>query len=156
MCLIIFVTHSLEEIVVKSVDCFKLSCKKRKYWQRQTLIHSNAAWQGALKEHQSIKLSTYDIFFMGTQHQGNSEVHLRELMLKMAFIFVTADDKILKHLEQDSKWLQQQLDQYASISHNFITKFTYEMFPTLIALRKTIMVCILCCVSGSNLLVSGV
>ncbi|KAA6413191.1 MAG: hypothetical protein FRX48_02935 [Lasallia pustulata] len=120
---IIFVSHSLGGIVVKSA-----------------LIHSEAARRGALEEHRSIKLSTYGILFMGTPHQGGSGVHLGELMLKVASIFVTADDKILKHLERDSEWLQQQLGQYAPISNDFVTKFAYEMFPTRIALGKEIMV----------------
>ncbi|KAA6406627.1 MAG: TPR repeat protein [Lasallia pustulata] len=120
---IIFVAHSLGGIVVKSA-----------------LIHSEAARRGALEEHRSIKLSTYGILFMGTPHQGGSGVHLGELMLKVASIFVTADDKILKHLERDSEWLQQQLGQYAPISNDFVTKFAYEMFPTRIALGKAIMV----------------
>ncbi|KAA6412799.1 MAG: hypothetical protein FRX48_03791 [Lasallia pustulata] len=120
---IIFVAHSLGGIVVKSA-----------------LIHSEAARRGALEEHRSIKLSTYGILFMGTPHQGGSGVHLGELMLKVASIFVTADDKILKHLERDSEWLQQQLGQYAPISNEFVTKFAYEMFPTRIALGKAIMV----------------
>ncbi|SLM38641.1 P-loop containing nucleoside triphosphate hydrolase [Lasallia pustulata] len=104
------------------------------------LIHSEAARRGALEEHRSIKLSTYGILFMGTPHQGGSGVHLGELMLKVASIFVTADDKILKHLERDSEWLQQQLGQYAPISNDFVTKFAYEMFPTRIALGKAIMI----------------
>ncbi|KAA6408178.1 MAG: Kinesin light chain [Lasallia pustulata] len=120
---IIFVAHSLGGIVVKSA-----------------LIHSKAARRGALEEHRSIILSTYGILFMGTPHQGGSGVHLGELMLKVASIFVTADDKILKHLERDSEWLQQQLGQYAPISNDFVTKFAYEMFPTRIALGKEIMV----------------
>ncbi|KAA6416359.1 MAG: Kinesin light chain [Lasallia pustulata] len=120
---IIFVAHSLGGIVVKSA-----------------LIHSEAARRGALEEHRSIKLSTYGILFMGTPHQGGSGVHLGELMLQVASIFVTADDKILKHLERDSEWLQQQLGQYAPISNDFVTKFAYEMFPTRIALGKEIMV----------------
>ncbi|KAA6414181.1 MAG: hypothetical protein FRX48_02543 [Lasallia pustulata] len=120
---IIFVAHSLGGIVVKSA-----------------LIHSEAARRGALEEHRSIKLSTYGILFMGTPHQGGSGVHLGELMLKVASIFVTADDKILKHIERDSEWLQQQLGQYAPISNDFVTKFAYEMFPTRIALGTAIMV----------------
>lgn len=82
-------------------------------------------------------------------------MHIGELMLKVASIFVTADDRILRHLERDSEWLQHQLGQYAPISHDFVTKFAYEMFPTSIALGKTIMVRILRRVSASNLLVSG-
>ena len=77
---------------------------------------------------------------MGTPHQGGSGVRLGELVLKVASIFVTADDKILKHLERDSEWLQQQLGQYSPISRDFVTKFAYEMFPTPLALGKTVMV----------------
>lgn len=77
---------------------------------------------------------------MGTPHQGGSGVHLGELVLKVASIFVTADDKILKHLERDSEWLQQQLGQYGPINGDFVTKFAYETYPTPIALGKTIMV----------------
>jgi hypothetical protein len=93
-----------------------------------------------LEEHRSIKISTYGIFFMGTPHQGGSGVRLGEVMLRVASIFVTADNKILQHLERDSEWLQQQLGQYAPISRDFVTKFAYEMLPTRIALRRTIMV----------------
>ena len=80
------------------------------------MIHSDAARKGALEEHRSIKLSTYGIFFMGTPHQGGSGVNFGELMVKVASIFVKADDKILKHLERDSEWLQQQLSQYGPIT----------------------------------------
>lgn len=79
---------------------------------------------------------------MGTPHQGGGGVHLGELLLKVASIFVAADDKIIKHLEKDSEWLQQQLGQYGPISRDFVTKFAYEMFPTPVAYGKTIMVSI--------------
>lgn len=79
---------------------------------------------------------------MGTPHQGGNGVLLGELMLNVASIFMTTDNKILKHLEQNSEWLQQQLGQYAPISSDFVTKFAYEMLPTPIALGKTIMVSI--------------
>lgn len=61
-------------------------------------------------------------------------------MINVASIFVRADDKILKHLEQDSEWLQQQLDQYGPISNDFVTKFAYETYPTTIALGTAILV----------------
>lgn len=107
------------------------------------MIHSEAAREGALKEHRSIKLSTYGILFMGTPHQGGSGVHLRELMLNVASIFMTTNNGILQHLERDSEWLQQQLGQYAPISSDFVTKFAYEILPTPITLGRTIMVSIL-------------
>lgn len=77
---------------------------------------------------------------MGTPHQGGSGVQLGELMLKVASIFVTADNKILPHLERDSEWLQQQLGQYAPINRDFVTKFAYETYPTQIAFGKKMMV----------------
>ncbi|MCJ1423210.1 hypothetical protein MMC29_001092 [Sticta canariensis] len=120
---IVFVAHSLGGIILKSA-----------------LIHSDAARKGALEEHQSIKLSTYGILFMGTPHQGISGVRLGAIMLNVASIFMTADDKILKQLERDSEWLQQQLGQYAPISGDFVTKFAYETHSTPIALGRTIMV----------------
>ena len=104
------------------------------------MIHSDAARQGALEEHRSIKLSTYGIFFMGTPHQGSSGVNLGELLFNIVSIFATANDKILKHLERDSEWIQQQLGQYGPISRDFVTKFAYETYRTRIALGKPIMV----------------
>lgn len=67
---------------------------------------------------------------------------LGEVILKVASIFVTADNRILKHLERDSEWLQQQLGQYGPISSDFVTKFAYEIYPTPIALGRTMMVSI--------------
>ncbi|KAI9776252.1 MAG: hypothetical protein M1839_000486 [Geoglossum umbratile] len=120
---IIFIAHSLGGIVVKSA-----------------LIHSDAAREHALEEHRSIALSTYGIFFMGTPHQGGSGVALGELLVKVASIFVKADNRILQHLERDSEYLQQQLGQYAPISSNFVTKFAYEIYPTPIAFGKAVVV----------------
>lgn len=59
---------------------------------------------------------------MGTPHQGIGGVRLGELMLNVASIFMTADDRILKNLERQSGWLQQQLGQHAPISSEFVTK----------------------------------
>lgn len=93
-----------------------------------------------MEEHRSIKLSTYGIFFMGTPHQGSDGVNLAEQILKVASIFVRANDKILKHLKRDSEWLQQQLGQYGPISGDFVTKFAYETYPTQMALGKAVVV----------------
>ncbi|MCJ1271049.1 hypothetical protein MMC22_010948 [Lobaria immixta] len=136
-------THSTSQISIQYLydharTLISDLCLKRRL--TKALIHSDAARQGALEEHRSIKLSTYGILFMGTPHQGGGGVCLGELMLNVASIFMTADDKILKHLERDSEWLQQQLGQYAPISGDFVTKFAYEMFPTPIALGRSITV----------------
>ncbi|KAI6085949.1 hypothetical protein F4821DRAFT_141851 [Hypoxylon rubiginosum] len=120
---IIFVAHSLGGIVVKSA-----------------LIHSDAARQGAQHEHRSVKTSTYGILFMGTPHQGGNGVQLGRALVDIASIFVAADDRILKHLERDSEWLQQQLGQYGPISGDFVTKFAYETYKTPTLLGHSILV----------------
>ncbi|KAJ4161661.1 uncharacterized protein LMH87_007687 [Akanthomyces muscarius] len=120
---IIFVAHSLGGLVLKSA-----------------LIHSDAARQGALAEHRSIKLSTYGILFMGTPHQGGNGVQLGRVLANVASLVIAADERLLKHLERDSEWLQQQLGQYAPISNEFITKFAYEEYATLTVLGRSIMV----------------
>lgn len=106
------------------------------------MVHSEAARKGALEEQRAIKVSTYGILFMGTPHQGGSGVHLGELMLNLASIFVTTNDRILQHLERDSELLQQQLGQYAPISGDFITKFAYKTYFTPIVAGRKIMVSI--------------
>ncbi|KAI6080078.1 P-loop containing nucleoside triphosphate hydrolase protein, partial [Hypoxylon rubiginosum] len=74
---------------------------------------------------------------MGTPHQGGNGVQLGRALVNIASIFVAADDRILKHLERDSEWLQQQLGQYGPISGEFVTKFAYETYetPTLLGPR---------------------
>ncbi|KAF2198403.1 hypothetical protein GQ43DRAFT_163670 [Delitschia confertaspora ATCC 74209] len=120
---ILFVAHSLGGIIVKSA-----------------LIHSDAARKGALEDHRSIKTSTYGIVFMGTPHQGGSGVQLGKILVNVASVFVAVDDRLMKHLERDSEWLQQQLGQYQPISGEFVTKFAYEEYPTPTALGRSIMV----------------
>ncbi|KAF2228898.1 hypothetical protein EV356DRAFT_456844 [Viridothelium virens] len=110
---IIFVAHGLGGIIVKSA-----------------LIHSYAAQKTALKDHRSIKLSTYGIIFMGTPHQGSDGVQFGKLLMNIASVFVAVDDCIDKYLERDSEWLQQQLSQYGLISRDFTTKFAFEEFLT--------------------------
>ncbi|KAF2434895.1 hypothetical protein EJ08DRAFT_581701, partial [Tothia fuscella] len=107
----------------------------------KALIHSDAARKGALEEHRSIKSSTYGIMFMGTPHQGGSGVQLSKLLVNVASVFVAADDRLIKHLEQDSEWLQQQLGQYNPVSSDFITKFAYEEYKTPTVLGHSILVC---------------
>lgn len=85
-------------------------------------------------------MSTYGIIFMGTPHQGGNGVQLGKLLVNIASIFVAADDRILKHLESDSEWLQQQLGQFGPISGDFVTRFAFEEYKTPTALGRSIMV----------------
>jgi hypothetical protein len=77
---------------------------------------------------------------LGTPHQGGSGVNLGKLMVNIASVFVAADDRLLKHLERDSEWLQQQLGQYGPISGDFVTKFAFEEYRTPTVLGHSIMV----------------
>ncbi|KAK3897210.1 P-loop containing nucleoside triphosphate hydrolase protein [Staphylotrichum tortipilum] len=77
---------------------------------------------------------------MGTPHQGGNGVQLGRILANVASLFVAADDRLLKHLEQDSEWLQQQLGQFAPISGDFVTKFAYEEYATPTVLGHSIMV----------------
>ncbi|RGP79315.1 tetratricopeptide-like helical domain [Fusarium longipes] len=104
------------------------------------LIHSDAARQGALLEHRSIKISTYGIIFMGTPHQGGNGVQLGRIVANVASVFVPTDDRLFKHLERDSEWLLQQLGQYSPISGEFVTKFAYEEYPTSVAGKSILVV----------------
>ena len=139
---IIFVAHSLGGIVVKNVSHHKYCAGRTLYLQEQALILSENTREGSLEEHRSIKLSTYGILFMGTPPQGNSGAQLGELMLNVASIFVAFNDRVLRHLEQDSEWLEQQLGQFAPISRDFAIKFACEIYPTPIASGETRMVSI--------------
>ena len=78
---------------------------------------------------------------MGTPHQGGSGVQLGKLLVNVASLFVAADDHLLKHLENNSEWLQQQLGQYNPISGDFVTKFAYEEYKTPTMLGHSILVC---------------
>jgi hypothetical protein len=77
---------------------------------------------------------------MGTPHQGGGGVQLGRLAVNIASIFIAADDHLLKHLERDSEWLQQQQGQYNPISGAFVTKFAFEEYPTRTALGHSVMV----------------
>jgi hypothetical protein len=43
---------------------------------------------------------------MGTPHQGGSGVQFGKLIMNTASVFIAADDRLVKHLERDSEWLQ--------------------------------------------------
>jgi hypothetical protein len=78
--------------------------------------------------------------FMGTPHQGGSGVTFGRLMVNIASVFVAADDRLLRHLEQGSELLQQQLEQYRPISGDFVTKFAFEEYATPTVLGRPMVV----------------
>jgi hypothetical protein len=78
---------------------------------------------------------------MGTPHQGGSGVQLGNLLVNIASVFIAADNRLVRLLERDSEWLQQQLGQYGPISGEFVTKFAFEEYKTPTVLGHSIMVC---------------
>jgi hypothetical protein len=93
-----------------------------------------------MNDQNTIKRSTFGLFFLGTPHQGGEGVKWGTRLIQVASIFAHTNENLLQHLERDSEWLQQQCKQYAAISKDFVTKFAYESYPTTVALGKSIMV----------------
>ena len=58
----------------------------------------------------------------------------------VASVFVRTNTKIIDNLRQNSELLQHQLEQYAPISRDFITKFAYETYPTLLPVGPALLV----------------
>lgn len=77
---------------------------------------------------------------MGTPHQGTKHVSLGKLMVNIASVATTANTRLLRHLERDSEWLQQQQGQYGPISGDFVTKFAYEVLETPTVMGHSLMV----------------
>ena len=129
---IIFLAHSLGGIVVKEVGCCypKSETNNSNADSIQALIHCSFAKTQHLEHHRSIKISTCAIIFLGTPHQGGDGVVWGERLLTVASVFVHTNTKILENLRQSSELLQHQLEQYAPIGGDFITKFAYETYPT--------------------------
>ena len=86
--------------------------------------------EGHFEKERSIKLSTYGIIFMGTPHQGGQGVSVGKILLNVAKIQGHTSDGLLKHLEQHSEFLQQQLSEFTAISQDFDISFAYETKPT--------------------------
>ena len=61
--------------------------------------------------------------------------------MNIASVSIGADDRLMKHFERDSEWLQQQPGQYGPISRDFVTKFAFEEYSTPTVLGHSIMLC---------------
>lgn len=70
---------------------------------------------------------------MGTPHQGGQGVGMGKILLNVAKVQGDASDNLLKHLEEHSELLQQQMSEFSLISQSFDIKFAYETKPTPLA-----------------------
>ncbi len=60
----------------------------------------------------------------------------------VASVVIHTNTKLLENLRQSSEMLQRQLEQYAPISGDFITKFAYETYPTPLPVGPALLVSI--------------
>jgi hypothetical protein len=96
----------------------------------QALIHSNLATENHNKKYKALKLSTYGILFCGTPHQGGNGVSWAKLAMRILSLYTKTNSYLLKQLEAHSKILNDQLEQFKSISSDFETIFFVEGYAT--------------------------
>lgn len=70
---------------------------------------------------------------MGTPHQGGQGTGMGKILVNVARVQGDTSDSLLKHLEEHSELLQQQMSEFSLISQNFDIKFAYETKPTPLA-----------------------
>lgn len=78
--------------------------------------------------------------FLGTPHQGANGVSLAKLAANIVSLHEMTNDSALRHLEQHSEWLNDQLEQYKAIGSGFDTKFCFEAYETRVLAGHSIMV----------------
>ena len=78
---------------------------------------------------------------MGTPHQGGEGVTLGKLATRLASIFTNTNEEILKHLEKNSEWLENQQTLFLPISNQFETIYFYETYPTPLPGGGSVLVC---------------
>lgn len=94
------------------------------------LLLANCASSVHNPHHKAVEISTHGVLFLGTPHQGGERVNMVLLLLHIQSICYKTNNGILSDLRLNSKILQEQLGRYAAISHKYITKFIYEVYPT--------------------------
>lgn len=65
---------------------------------------------------------------------------LQKIAANIVSLYEKTNDSALKHLEQHSEWLNDQLEQYKAISSDFDTKFCFEAYETPMFAGRTIWV----------------
>jgi hypothetical protein len=101
----------------------------------KVLISSNTAIPAYLREHESIKLSTVGVVFLGTPQRSINGPSLAELVINMGSTNFNKYAPILGNLFEDSEWLQQQCDQYLPICGDFDNICFNETLPSPIGWR---------------------
>jgi hypothetical protein len=89
---------------------------------------------------QAIKTCTYGILFFGTPHAGSNSASWGVAILNIASLFASINTSIIKHLQTNSEWLRQSMDQFSAISGDFEIKYCYEQYQTPLALGKSTLV----------------
>ncbi|ERF76311.1 hypothetical protein EPUS_04169 [Endocarpon pusillum Z07020] len=108
---IIFLAHSLGGLVLKNA-----------------LIHADSTRTGHLLSHHAIKSSTYGLNFIGTPHQGGNGVSLGKILVNVGSALMYTTQNAVKHLADNSEYLQKQQSDYLAISADFDTVCFYETY----------------------------
>ncbi|KAH8790448.1 P-loop containing nucleoside triphosphate hydrolase protein, partial [Hyaloscypha sp. PMI_1271] len=80
------------------------------------------------EQEKSIALSTTGILFLGTPHRGGRGTGMGLFLAQVGSLFTHTSSGILKHLAENSEWLQMQQGQFSDVSADFEIKFFYETF----------------------------
>ncbi|TPX14735.1 uncharacterized protein E0L32_005130 [Thyridium curvatum] len=120
---VIFLAHSLGGLVLKSA-----------------LLQSENRNRLHLYFQKDMKLSTYGIVFFGTPHSGGEGVTLAQIGLQIMSVYQTVNDKVIQHLEPQSEWLRDQVENFKKISPDFHIIFCYEDVKTPVIGGKTMMI----------------
>lgn len=95
---------------------------------------------GRLEKEKAIKLSTSGILFLGTPHQGGQGVDIGKILASLGSLVTYTSSNIIKHLAENSEWLQQQQGQFSVISGDFDIVYFYETYKMHVPIYGDILV----------------
>ncbi|KAG8815662.1 hypothetical protein FRC17_000630, partial [Serendipita sp. 399] len=110
---IIFLAHSLGGIILK-----------------RALGHCNSRNINSARNLRDITTSTIAVLFFGTPHSGANGVGAAELMHQLLSVYMSTNNKILRHLRRESGMLEDVQDHYFPVSQRVETIFLYEEYET--------------------------
>jgi protein SERAC1 len=109
---IIFVGHSLGGLIIKQALIKSVSYLK----------HGRHSMRSEIYAH------TKGVIFLGTPHRGSSQEGLGKVLLKLA-IFRQSNEQLLRALRDDSHILEEQRDNFITISKDMPVVCFYEEIP---------------------------
>jgi hypothetical protein len=77
-------------------------------------------------EEAAIVLSTHGLIFFGTPFRGAPGIPLKRIRDQAVKVGLPVSDRLYKHLEPHSEWLDDQQHRFSTINQDFTTLFCYE------------------------------